>query len=285
MLTPKQIAENGTFLVNEVGSSVHGTNLDGVDDLDLMGVCFQPPSYVLGTQHFEQYIYRTAEERARFNPEGNQKKYGGQPPSMPGDIDLVIYSVQKYLKLALDGNPNVIVLLYSSKHHPEYHIDSHDNWQRSFYELAPHCASRRAGVKFLGYLHSQRERLLGRRGQMRVTRTDLIEKYGYDTKYAMQACRLGLQGIEFMQTGKLTLPMPKPQADTLKAVREGAFSLAEVIDWIDRLEKEVTEAIDSSQLPNHPNVTAIDAWLSKCQMEFFHWLNSQQDKGYKAKLP
>lgn len=291
-MMPKQIAEMGTFVVNEVGSSVHGTNISGVDDLDLMGVCFQPPAYLLGLQHFEQYIYRTAEERARFNPEDDQRKSGHQPPSQPGDIDLVIYSVQKYLKLALAGNPSVLVLMFSPKFHTEYQIKGRKNiyaaeheWQASFYNLASSIASKGAGVKFLGYLKAQKERMLGMRGQMRVTRTELIEQYGFDTKYAMQACRLGLQGIQFMNEGRLVLPMEESTANTLKAIRGGGLAFHEVIDWIEQLERELINAIDKTTLPKHPNYAVIDSWLVKSQLEYFEWLKLNQDTEYKAKLP
>jgi hypothetical protein len=113
--------------------------------------------------------------------------------------------------------------------------------------------------------------MLGQRGQMRVTRTDLIDQYGFDTKYAMQACRLGLQGIEYMQQGKLTLPMPDILAGNLKAVRKGDLTFSEVIDWIDNLEEELKDAIDSSLLPRRPDHGKVDEWLIKAQLEFFEW--------------
>jgi hypothetical protein len=75
--------------------------------------------------------------------------------------------------------------------------------------LAPLIASRRAGHAFLGYLQAQKQRLLGTRGQKRVRRPELVARDGYDSKYAMHLCRLGYQGLEFVQTGRLTLPMPE----------------------------------------------------------------------------
>jgi hypothetical protein len=293
VLTPKQIAQRGTFLVKEVGSSVHGTNLEGVDDLDLMGVCFQPPTYLLGLQHFEQYIYRTAEERAKFTPDEDQRKAGRQPPSQPGDTDLVIYSVQKYLKLALSGNPSVLVFLFSPKRHPEFEMMSFDsgfrarNWRFTFENLAEAIASKQAGVKFLGYLLAQKERMLGMRGQMRVTRQALVDLYGYDTKYAMQALRLGLQGIEFMQTGRIQLPMPELVAESLKMVRRGEMTLSEIIEWINKLEEDLKSAIDDSILPKNPNYKVVNDWLATAQLEFFEWLREaeSQPQEYLAKLP
>lgn len=62
--------------------------------------------------------------------------------------------------------------------------------------LAPAFASRQAGRRFLGYLEAQRQRLVGERGQRDVNRAELVEQFGYDTKYAMHMLRLGHQGVE-----------------------------------------------------------------------------------------
>lgn len=291
VLSPRQIAEQGTILVREVGSSVHGTNLEGVDDLDLMGVCLQPADYLLGLQHFEQFIYRTARERAKWEEPSDQRKSGQEPPSEPGDTDLVIYSVQKYLRLALGGNPSILVLLYSPKRHREFEIHPYesdwDEWAESFIGLADKLASKQAGVKFLGYLRAQKERMLGTRGQMRVTRQELLDVYGYDTKYAMQALRLGYQGIEFMNEGKLTLPLHPSIAEELKQVRIGAWHFSHIISWIDELEEQLKRAIDNTTLPRHPDHKAVDKWLVKTHLEFFQWRQEQRNQAIEStvKLP
>lgn len=292
MLTPRQIAEKGTFLVKEVGSSAHGTNIDTSSDRDLMGVCFQPAEYLLGLLSFDQYIYRTAEVRERYEVGSDQRKHGGQPPSQPGDTDLVIYSIQKYLRLAIGGNPSILAFLFSPLRCPEFEISysynpQQVNWGEGLENLAKDIASKQAGAKFLGYLRAQKERMLGQRGQMRVTRTHLIELYGYDVKYAMQAIRLGLQGIEFMNTGRLTLPMPVDIANSLKGVRRGELTFSEVIDWIDQLEEELKRAIDSSSLPRTVNSANINRWLVESQTGYFEWRQKVANlrEEYLAKLP
>jgi hypothetical protein len=98
----KTIAEIGTILRGEVGSGVHGITLPGTDDRDEMGVCIEPPEYVIGLLHFEQYIYRSAVERT--GREGARSEHG--------DLDLVVYSLRKWCRLALKGNPTVLLLLF-----------------------------------------------------------------------------------------------------------------------------------------------------------------------------
>src|SRR5439155_3782186 len=93
--------------------------------------------------------------------------------------------------------------------------------------LAPALLSRRAGRGYLGYLRGQKERLLGTRGQKRVNRPELVEAHGFDTKYAMHAARLGHQGLELLETGRVTLPMPEPTRSRVMEIRTGARTFDE----------------------------------------------------------
>src|SRR5436309_145661 len=91
-----------------VGSGVHGTSVAGTDDRDELGICIEPPDYVIGLNRFEQYIYRSAQERAMLA----QEKAPQQARSYAGDLDLTIYSLRKYCRLAAKGNPSILLLLY-----------------------------------------------------------------------------------------------------------------------------------------------------------------------------
>jgi predicted nucleotidyltransferase len=250
-MTPQEIAERGLILKATVGSTVHGLALPGHDDTDEMGICIEPPERVVGLQNFEQYIFRTAEMRERHEPTDDQRYRGKTPPSQPGDTDLVIYSLRKYVRLATAGNPTVLILLFAP---PNFSTPAGDVLQ----ERAELFASRQAGMRFLGYLAAQRERLLGTRGQMRVTRTELIEKFGYDTKFAMHAVRLGFQGREYLETGRLTLPMNDVERAYCRKIREGRASFVEVIEAIEQLEVDLKKLLDTSPLPRMPDREAID---------------------------
>jgi hypothetical protein len=76
--------------------------------------------------------------------------------------------------------------------------------------LPSQFASRHAGKRFLGYLEAQRQRLVVACGQRDKNRIELVEKFGYDMKYAVQMLRLGHQGVMFLETVRLTLPMRRP---------------------------------------------------------------------------
>lgn len=121
--------------------------------------------------------------------------------------------------------------------------------------------SKRAGHAYLGYLRGQKERLLGTRGQKRVNRPELVEAHGLDTKYAMHARRLGYQGVEVLEAGLVTLPMPEPERSRVMAVRRGERSFDEVLAEIDEVEQRLDAVLDQTALPDSPDDDAVSAFL------------------------
>lgn len=98
----RETAERSTILRGLVGSTVHGLAVDdGLEDRDEMGVCVEPFDAALSLgEPFEQFIYRSAAER-----EGRQ-----DARSSAGDLDLTIYGLRKWIRLALKGNPTILLL-------------------------------------------------------------------------------------------------------------------------------------------------------------------------------
>jgi predicted nucleotidyltransferase len=235
------IAERGTILRCQVGSGLHGTAVDGQDDRDEMGLCVEPGEYVAGLRRFEQYIFRTQPEGVR---------------SGPGDLDLIVYSLRKWMSLALTGNPTILLPLFV----PDTEIVRITELGHELRAHADRIVSRQAGLRFAGYLRTQRKRMLD--GALRVNRPELIEKYGFDTKYAMHMVRLGVQGVELLETGRMTLPIAEPWLSWLRDLRRGKHTQAEAIaaaaDLEDRLDRLVRGA---SPLPEQPDRDWANRWL------------------------
>lgn len=198
-----EVALPNEILRSVVGSGVHGIAIAGTDDHDEMGVYVEPPEWVLGvTKHREDYIWRT-------QPEGVRSGHG--------DTDLVLYSLRKYLRLAIKGNPTVMLPLFAP---PESLI--------VVTPLGEELRARRTAFlsqlaveRFLGYMHSQHERMLGHSKRSVPNRPELIARYGWDTKYGSHALRLAYQGLEIASTGKLTLPLPEQERERVLAVKRG----------------------------------------------------------------
>lgn len=226
-----------------VGSTVHGTAVAGTDDRDEMAICLEPPARAIGLHGFETTVFRT-------QPEGMR--------SGPGDLDLVIHTLRKFVYLASRGNPSILLPLYVPKSAliGKTHAFGHRlREQRSMF------LSKRVGKSFLGYLIAQKQRLLGERGQMRVRRQELIDQYGFDTKYAGHVIRLAHQGIELMTTGHLTLPMKASEAQEVLDVRTGRFSFDQVIQRAGELQAELRHSLDATPLPDVPDEVAIDRFV------------------------
>lgn len=237
-----------TVLLCTVGSSAHGLALEGTDDRDEMGILIEPAQYIIGLKHFEQKITRTKPEGVR---------------SGPGDLDQTIYSARKWCRLALGGNPSVLLLLFAEPKFctgPAKRLRDNTHW----------FAARSAGKPFLGYMTQQRQRLVGERGQMNVKRPELVEKYGYDTKYAMHMLRLGFQGIEFLETGRITLPMPRTDREWVMSVRRGEIDLNEVLTKAGELEQLVKDLLETSPLPEKPDYESVDRWLIEAYEDHWH---------------
>jgi uncharacterized protein len=187
--------------------------------------------------------------------------------SGPGDLDLVAYSLRKYVRLALKGHPTILLLLFV----PEDLIHVRTGLGYELRALRPALLSRRAGQGYLGYLHGQKERLLGTRGQKRVNRPELVEAHGFDTKYAMHAARLGYQGLELLETGQLTLPMPKPEGSRVMSIRRGERTFTEALEEIDDVERRLADAAERTELPAEPDRAAVNTFLVNGYRRAWGW--------------
>lgn len=244
---PKELHE---ILRTVVGSGAHGLAIEGTDDHDIMGVFISPPEQVMGiAQRRDTYTWRT-------QPEGVRSGHT--------DIDLVRYSLHHFLSLATAGNPSILVPLYVS----EDHIIHRTKLGRELQELRYAIVSKQAGWRFLGYLDGQFERMQGSGRQSRVPkRPELIDAYGYDTKYASHAARLGLQGIELMTTGRLTLPMPPASRQLVRDVKLGLHSYDEAVTIIHDIQGQLQRIMDEGKVavPDQPDIKIVNEWMIDAQ--------------------
>lgn len=253
-MSSREIALDNEVLRVEVGSTLHGTGIAGQEDRDEMGICVPPPDYLLGMRQFEHYTYRTAGE-------GNR--------SGPGDLDLTIYSLRKYVTLASQGNPSILLTLFV----PEDKVIKNTLVGSTLMENANLFHSKRAAARYLGYIQSQRNGLTGERKSGIPKRPELIEKYGFDTKYAMHAVRLGFQGIEFLKHGTITLPMAFDSGSICRDIRHGKYKLEEVLEAVDELELELKKLRDDPDIPDEPNYDSINQFLVEAH---YWWWNQNR---------
>jgi len=249
----REMAERTTILRVPAGSTLHGLNLPGTDDSDEVAICIEDLDAAMGFSEFEQYIYRTAAER-----EGKH-----DAPSRAGDLDLTIFSLRKFLRLAMQGNPQIIQCFFV----PAALCLVRDARGAQLQDLAPLVVSRHAGHRYLGYLEAQRQRLLGERGQKKVNRPELEAKYGFDTKYAMHILRLAYQGVELLSTGRLTLPMAEADRAFVFATRLGQVPLQDVLTRAGDLERQIKDLLNDAPIPAEPARDEIQTWMLRMYWE------------------
>src|SRR5690349_5282472 len=80
------------------GSELHGAKLGSTDDVDVYGLFIEPPERALGLEALEHFVWSTA---------GNERR------NTADDVDLTLYSLRKWAKLAAKGNPTALHFLFA----------------------------------------------------------------------------------------------------------------------------------------------------------------------------
>lgn len=128
-----------TILLVKHGSQAYGTSTP-TSDLDVKGICIPPRPYYLGFAHkFEQ----SEELVSKGHPE-----------------DRVVYSIEKFMRLATDCNPNIIEVLNVN----EEDVLRSDYFGRKLRENASLFLSKKAKHTFSGYAHAQLKRIQTHKG-------------------------------------------------------------------------------------------------------------------------
>lgn len=84
---PSSWAYPRSIVISSIGSHAYGTMVDS-SDIDIRGICVAPMEYYIGLRSFEQYI-------------------------APKPKDMVIFDIRKFFQLAMQGNPNIMEILFS----------------------------------------------------------------------------------------------------------------------------------------------------------------------------
>lgn len=211
-----------------VGSHSHGTydpKPGNLDDTDYMMVVLPPAERLLGLHKWEHWTLQ--EDR----------------------LDVVAYSLEKYVRLVLKSNPNVLGTLYLR---PQDYLWRSTSW--TTLQLGRHfLASLNAYPAFCGYAHSQLKRLEGGayRGYMGAERKKLVDQFGYDPKNAAHLIRLWRMGLEYVGSG--TLQVYREDREELKSIKRGEWTLEQIREEAARLEVKMQEAKANSPLRPEPD--------------------------------
>jgi uncharacterized protein len=230
------------------GSQLHGAKVEGYDDLDIYGCYVEPPERILGLDALEHFVWSSGSNREK---------------NTAADVDVTMYSLHRWGELMLKGNPAILHYLYATGDIPA----SESVWQLIM-GIRERLISQKSALQYLGFASSQRMRLTGERGMGRHgQRPDLVEKYGYDTKFAMHYIRLLLECKDLLQENRLTLPLR--EKGLLIEIRTGKYSQADVFAMGQGLEADCENLLEASDLAEESDRELLSATLAKAYRE--HW--------------
>jgi len=126
----------------------------------------------------------------------------------------------------------------------------------------------------LGILNKKALKIINNRFSNLSNRITLINEYGYDTKFASHLIRLLLEGKDLLQYHEIEFPLK--QADLIIDIKNGKYSLDEIINISDDLEKNMNIIFDESSLPEKPNYEKIENLLIEIlNYHFYNFLKEE----------
>lgn len=227
------------ILCGRRGSEAHGTYVPStdptsIDDRDLIGICVLPLSYYLGLQRWEH------------------------AEAIKGPWDVVLYDLRKFVHLLTQQNPNVLSALWLER---EDYLFVSEPGERLLAARMAFRARKPAYHAFIGYAHGQLKKMTSFgefKGYMGEKRKRLVERFGFDTKNAAHLIRLLHMGLEYFETGELTVKRTWDR-DMLLAIKRGDWRLDQVQREADTYFVRCEQAYERSPLPNGVDVRSIEA--------------------------
>jgi predicted nucleotidyltransferase len=230
------------------GSQLHGAKVSGYDDLDIYGCYIEPPERILGVLPLEHFVWSSGSAAEKNTAD---------------DVDVTTYSLHRWGELIRKGNPAILHYLFAANT-----LSSSDTWERFIGSHREHLISKRAAMQYIGFAASQRMRLTGERGMGRHgQRPDLIERYGFDVKFAMHYIRLLGECRELLSEHRVTLP--RPEKELLIDIRTGKYTQDQVFRIGDDLSSECQRLLEKSDLPDSVNVNVLSQQIADAYQ--YHW--------------
>ncbi len=172
----------------------------------------------------------------------------GVPEQLESDEEECYWEIEKFIRLALKANPNVLECLYSPIVETCTPLAEELLAQRVIF------LSRHVHRTYNAYVLSQFKKL----------EQDLRNQHAIRWKHVMHLIRLLLSGVVVLKEGLVPLRMDG-ERDRLLAIRHGAVAWEEVEAWRLALHRELDEALERTFLPEHPDYEAANELLIRAR--------------------
>jgi len=231
------------------GSVAYGMSGD-TSDMDVVGFCIPPKDMVF--PHLRGEIEGFGRHKKRFE---NWQEHHVMHKDK--EYDMTVYSIVKFFSLCMEMNPNMVDCLFV----PDNCIIHSTQVGQMLRDNRHMFLSKACWPKFKGYAYSQLKKMKNKNPELGSKRAALIDKFGYDTKFASHVVRLIGEVQQILTLGDLNLQQDR---ERLKAIRRGEWTQEQIEEFFTRMEQELETAYNESKLPWGPDESKIKKLLLEC---------------------
>jgi uncharacterized protein len=238
-LPPHDVAafEPHVFYRVRLGSRAFG--LAGPDsDEDERGVYLPPAAW--------HWSLQKPPEEIQFRRAAGRVIEANQAPAGEGEDDITWWEIEKFLRLALKANPNILETLYV----PEAHVLHADDLGRKLRDLREKFLSKHLYQTYSGYVLSQ----------FRKFQRGIAGGGTYKPKHAMHLIRLLYSGIEALRGNGIMVDVGRYREELLR-IKVEAPPFEEVHRRALELDAVFQSEFERTKLPERPDVEAVDRFL------------------------
>lgn len=262
--------KNNIFYETMMGSISYGCSTD-TSDIDIYGWAIPPRELVF--PHLTGEIMGFGKQLKRF--EQYQEHH---IPLNDKVYDISIYSIVKYFQLCMENNPNMIDSMFV----PDdciLHITRIGQMVREKRKIFLHKGCTH---KFKGYAYQQLHKVRTKNPDPESKRRDLVDRFGFDTKFASHCIRLLQECEQILITGDIDL---RQISEQLKAIRRGEVKLEEIEHIFTIKEAHLEKLyVDSKAVPMYPPEKEIKDLLLSCMEDHYGSLSKAVVVEGKEKL-
>jgi hypothetical protein len=172
----------------------------------------------------------------------------GVPEQLESDREEVYWEIEKFIRLALKANPNVLECLYSPL------VETCAPLAQELIDIRHIFLSQYVHRTYNSYVLSQFKKL----------EQDLRNHGEIRWKHVMHLIRLLLSGVEVLKHGFVPLRVDEYRARLL-AIRGGDVPWGEVERWRLALHAELDAALAATSLPEHPDYGRANDFLIRAR--------------------
>lgn len=273
LIKPPPFVIGGTHYLTMMGSVAYAVS-DDTSDVDVYGWCIPPKDIVF--PHLGGEIFGFGTQKERFE---QYQQHHVKDKDARKEYDLNIYNIVKFFHLVMQNNPNMIDSIFTDQ-----------TCVLKATKLANHVRDNRrlflhkgSWHRFKGYAYSQMHKMEIKEPEPDSVRYEMVQKYGFDVKFAYHVVRLLNEVEQILVTGDLDLRQNNEQ---LKAIRRGEWTMEQIKQHFVDKEKALEQVYLDSTLPKFPDEEKIKKILLEVLEEHFGSLDGlvQTQDHYKQIL-